>query len=223
MTRIIFEEKDVYKKATDVIVKSLKKVLSEKDNAIIALPGGRNIFPIIELLKKEKIPWENIHVFMVDERLVPITDDNSNFKLIQGLDEVMPKENLHPFVLDEKKKDFGLSVYENEIKKYGGAYDIVVVSAGEDGHIAAMYPNHHSLEDTSNYYMLMHDSPKPPKDRMSTTANMLMKSKIGLILFVGDAKKDAYRKFLDDNMDFRNCPAKLISKLKESYVITNIE
>jgi len=222
MTEILFEEKNIYQRATKLIVKSINKILSQKDKVVIGLPGGRNISQIIEILKKEHLSWEKIHVFMVDERLVPITDNDSNFKLIQGLAEVLPKDNLHPFILEASKADFGLPSYENEIKKYGGTYDIIVVSAGEDGHIGALYPNHSSILDESNFYMILHDSPKPPKNRMSMTKKMLMRSKIGILLFCGDIKKEAYRKFLDNNIDFDKCPAKLVSKLPEAYVLTNI-
>jgi len=222
MTEIIFEEENIYQRAEKLVVKSINKILSQKDEVVIGLPGGRNISQIIEILKKERLSWEKIHVFMVDERLVPITDNESNFKLIRGLAEVLPEDNLHPFILEENKADFGLSSYENEIKRHGGAYDIIVVSAGEDGHIAALYPNHPSILNESKFYMLLHDSPKPPKDRMSMTKKMLMRSKVGIILFCSDIKKEAYRKFLDNNIDFVNCPAKLVSKLPESYVLTNI-
>jgi 6-phosphogluconolactonase len=130
---------------------------------------------------------------------------------------------MDPFILDENKQDYGLADYKDEIKKFGGSYDIVLVSAGEDGHIGALYPNHHSIKNESEDYILIDDSPKPPKQRMSMSKNMFLKSKIGILLFSGEGKRNSYKNFLDDKLDFVKCPAKLTLKLPESYVLTNIE
>lgn len=160
---------------------------------------------------------------MVDERLVPIYEEESNFRLInQVLNQIIPKENLHPYIFDKDNNSYGIKAYEEEIKKFRGKFDIVLVSAGEDGHIASLYPNHPSISDSSDYYIYIDNSPKPPNLRMSASKNMILRSKIGIILFYGEIKKDAYLNFLNKNMDYISCPAKLISEIPESYVITNL-
>ena len=102
-------------------------------------------------------------------------------------------------------------------------FDIVFVSAGEDGHIASLYPNHSSISDSSDHYIFVDNSPKPPAKRMSASKNMILRSKIGIVLFYGGIKKEAYLNLLNKELDYTNCPAKLISELSESYIITNIE
>ena len=107
--------------------------------------------------------------------------------------------------------------------KNGGKYDIILVSSGEDGHIGALYPNHHSIHNESSDLISMNDSPKPPKNRMSISKKFLLKSKIGVLILVGDMKRKTYSNFLDKEIDITKCPAKLITQLPKSIVLTDIE
>lgn len=223
MTEILFEKEAIYKKTSFITTDLINQILSEKDEIIIGLPGGRNVSNILQFLKTESINWNKVHVFMVDERLVPIDNHDSNFQLIkQELSKVIPYKNLHPFPFNENKPDFGLEYYEEEIKNFGGIFDIVLLSSGEDGHIGSLFPNHPSIFDESEYYVLVENSPKFPKKRISISKRFLLKSKIGILLFVGELKREAYLKFLDENLDITMCPAKLVTQLPESYVLTNI-
>lgn len=161
---------------------------------------------------------------MVDERLVTIESKESNFRLLKEvLNSIIPKENLHPFIYDKDSNSFGIKPYEEEIKRYGGNFDIVLVSAGEDGHIASLYPNHPSISDNSEHYIFVDNSPKPPAKRTSASKNMILRSKIGIAIFYGEIKKEAYLNFLNKELDYTTCPAKLVSEISESYVITNLK
>lgn len=224
MVEILFEKGEIYRKISSVVADLIDQILSEKDEVTLGLPGGRSISNILQFLKMENIDWNRVHVFMIDERLVSLDDNESNFKLIkQGLSDVIPSKNLHPFCYNETKEDYGLLDYKEEIMKNGGKYDIILVSSGEDGHIGALYPNHSSIHDESSFLISMSDSPKSPSKRMSISKKFLLKSKIGVIIFVGDMKREAYSNFLDKEIDIFMCPAKLVAQLPRSYVLTNIE
>ena len=224
MTNIFYEKETIFEKTSKLIKESINKTLMIKDKIILGLPGGRNISSILNQLKKETIDWKKVHVFMVDERLVPIDSPDSNYHLIKKcLSDIIPVDNLHPFIFDEGKLNYSLEKYQQEIENFGGVYDIVLLSSGEDGHIGSLFPNHPSIHDNSDFFILIENSPKPPKNRMGISKNFLLKSKIGLIFFIGDTKREAYVKFLDNNIGYENCPAKFISNLPESYVLTNIK
>jgi 6-phosphogluconolactonase len=226
MTEIIKAPKsELEKKAAQILKDSIVNLLKEKDQIIFAIPGGRSVSGVFQLLKEEKdISWDKVHIFMVDERLVPLDHPDSNFKLAKEsfIDALLnsgklPKENVHPFM-----KDLGMDKYEEELKELGGAYDIVLLSSGEDGHIGALYPNHHSIKNESDYYLVMPDSPKPPPDRMTMSRKLLLRSKVALIVFLGEGKKEAYIKFLDDTIDYKPCPAKLVQSIKQSFLLTDL-
>ena len=217
--------KKIYETSACVIKKTIETTLSKKNTMVLGLPGGRSIPLILKFLKIQDLEWQRIHIFLVDER---ITQGNyykdSNFKLIkQTLSDVIPDENLHPFPFDKHELNLGVKEYEKEIKKYGGYYDVVVVSSGEDGHIGSLFPDHPSIFNNEDYYIIVENSPKPPRCRMSISKKFLLKSKTGVLLFINQIKQQAYKRFLDQNLDFTSCPAKLVSMLPNSFVVTNIK
>lgn len=213
----------------DVLVKNIRCMLKRKEYVVLGIVGGKSILGIFSLLKEEKrIAWGKVHIFMVDERLVDLDNEESNFKLardffINSLIEngLLPVENVHPFVLKDSE-DFGVSEYEREFKKYGDSFDIVIFSSGEDGHIAALFPNHDSVRNDSEYFLFMEDAPKSPEKRMSASRKLILRSKVALILFLGEKKGEAYRNFLKGD-DVFSCPARLVKKIEKSYVITNLD
>jgi len=192
----------------------LVEKLETKKEIVLGLVGGRSAEKVYLFLSKKNLPWNKIHIFLVDERQVPIDDEHSNFKIIKKYF----KENLHPY--DYLK---GADFYSEELKKYGSKFDILFLSAGEDGHIAGLYPNHHSIQDYSEFFIEMNDSPKPPAKRMSASYNLILKSSCAVIIFKGKEKKEALNKFLNQNTTIIDCPSKLVSELDKYYIITDIK
>jgi 6-phosphogluconolactonase len=210
-------------KAANIISISIKEIVKQKGKCIFAIPGGRSVSGIFNILKDKDVNWKKVHIFMVDERLVPLTDLASNFKLAKDtfLDYLvsqgkLPVENLHPFEFEK-----GIQEYESDLRENGGTYDIILLSSGEDGHVGGLFPNHHSIEDESSDFIIMNDSPKPPPKRMTLTKSLLIKSQVAIVLFLGEDKRDAFLKFQDKNVSISQCPTKLVNKVKNSYVITN--
>lgn len=232
MTKIIFNKDNNYLDITAVgiIRDAINILLKKQESVIFGIPGGRSVQGIFVLLKNERdIPWERVNIFMVDERIVSTESEESNFKLAKNgfIDQligrdVLYEKNVHPFVIDRNQSDLGISSYEYELKRCGGIYDVVLLSAGEDGHIASLFPNHHSIRDESEFFIITNDSPKSPSRRMSISKNLLLKSKIAIILFIGEMKRDAYSKFMDDGVDWTSLPAKLVLKIKDSYLLTDL-
>ncbi|MBU0536780.1 MAG: 6-phosphogluconolactonase [Nanoarchaeota archaeon] len=223
------DEKEIYRGAAAIIQGAITDILENKDHVVLAVPGGRSVPNVFRLLKEKDIPWEKVHIFMVDERLVPVDDKESNYRLAKEefIDYLikkkkLPKENAHPFILDNSSPDKGIEAYAQELDSLGGMYDVVLLSAGEDGHVGALYPNHHSVEDQSEKFIVMNDSPKPPPDRMTMSRKLLLKAKTALVLFVGESKREALQKFLDEKVSFKQCPAKMIQDITDSYAMTDM-
>ncbi|MBI0151362.1 6-phosphogluconolactonase, partial [Bifidobacterium sp. M0353] len=79
--------------------------IEEKKDAVfrIALSGGSTPKKLYELLGGEtyshRLPWERLHLFFGDERMVPYTDEASNFRMVTEalLNHVnIPFRNVHP-------------------------------------------------------------------------------------------------------------------------------
>ena len=165
---------------------------------------------------------------MVSERMVPIDHRDRNFfkvkkYLIDFLLQTgcLKNNNIHPFVTDIKSKDFGIQNHEEKLKKYGRAFDMVLLSSGEDGHIAALFPHHHSVRSDADFFLQMHHLPKPPPQRMSITKNLQAKADTSVLLFFGPSKRDALAMFPNKRVDPLACSAKLALNNSNTFVLSD--
>ena len=217
------EKEECEKQASSVIKEILKEAIKEKNYAVLAIPGGRSVSGIFKKLKNEKIAWDKVHIFMVDERYVPTDHEDSNYKLAYEnfLEELyeekkIPFENLNPFKIEE-----GVEKYYEKIKEKKG-FDIILLSAGEDNHVAGLYPNYSILDDTESY-LYINKSPKPPSERITASRKLIQNSKNCVLLFFGDDKKEALKKHLDENNTYKEVPSKAVLNCKNVYILTDIK
>jgi len=209
--------------AAITIANSLRSILTKKRLCVLAVPGGTSVSGIFDHLIAQDLPWERIHLFLTDERLVSLKHKDSNSHLLKPFYQIMNEENIHLFTYKMKKKDKGLTEYRAELKKLGGRVDFALLSSGEDGHVASLYPAHPSVYANAAYFFLIEDSSKPPKKRMSMSHLLLMQSTAGMVVFFGESKRTAYERFQDRYKTFRDCPAKIVLSMKEHYVVTDLE
>jgi len=78
--------------------------------------------------------------------------------------------------------------YENTLKKFD-KFDIVLLSMGEDGHIASLFPNHIYPEE--QMVVVERGSPKSPKERVSMSYQQLNKAHYIFKLIIGESKQKA--------------------------------
>lgn len=227
------EEKDqdrLLQRAALHLCEKLRVSLAAKKQVNLAVPGGRSVAKMFQVMQGEDIDWQRVHFFIIDERLVPIDHPDSNYKLLQDnfIDPLaragrIAPGNAHPFILDASSPDRGAKRYEEVLAEHGFRYDIILLSSGEDGHVGALYPNHHSIENRHHGFIVMHDSPKPPPDRMTSSLSLMQTADTALILFVGEAKREAYTKFNDAQCPVADCPAKFVLALKDTTVFTDLK
>jgi 6-phosphogluconolactonase len=215
--------------AAQRLCEKLREALAAKKQVNVAVPGGRNVAKIFQVMQGEEIDWQRVHFFIIDERLVPIDHPDSNYKLLLDhfIDPLVragriSPGNAHPFILDVSSKDRGAKRHEEVLAEHGFRYDIILLSSGEDGHVGALYPNHHSIMDKHHGFIVMEDSPKPPPERMTSSLSLMQTADTALILFVGEAKREAYVKFNDAQCPVAACPAKFVLGLKDTTVFTDL-
>lgn len=212
-------------KAAWILVEAIQSLLEVKSKVIVAVPGGRSVCGIFQKLAEDDgIDWPRVHLFMVDERLVPPDHPESNFRLVaESLGGRVPATSLHPFVYDAAAEDNGVGEYERQLVQLGGRFDVVLVSSGEDCHIASIFPNHPATVAGGKKFVLLENSPKPPLRRMTATPALIAEAQVGLLLFFGADKGQALKHFFNRQLSISECPAKLISTLPQHYILTDLE
>ena len=227
MITLYEEDKDkLSAKAASIILNELEVLAKEKEQVVLGLPGGRSVKKVYdEFAKSNSDAWKKTHIFTVDERVALADSDERNSKLIKEsfTDKLIEKgligeKNLH-FLKGTTQEHF--SAYGEELKILGG-FDIVLLGVGEDGHVAALYPEHPVLDKESSY-AYMEDSPKPPPKRITATKDLILNAELVVLFFIGEGKKEAYKAFLDDSKDFIECPAKIGLEANKLFVFTDIK
>jgi 6-phosphogluconolactonase len=228
MQLITNSKENIEIKAASLIKQKIEILLKSQKFVSFAVPGGRSVLGVFDKLKNEKIDWKKVHFFMIDERLVPLESEESNFKLANDSffsylvqKGKISKKNIHPFIYTGKL-DLDLEKYRKEIDVFGEKFDITLLGAGEDGHIAALFPRHETIKSDKKYFVTTFNSPKPPKGRMSASRNIITRSNLVILLFLGQGKRNALENFRNDSLKAEECPAKIVSEIRDSYVFTDI-
>jgi 6-phosphogluconolactonase len=214
--------------ASGIIKTFINKVLLNKDNVIFDICGGRSVAKIFSLLINENIPWDKVHIFFVDERLVNLDNKYSNFKLAYDsfinvlIDKgKINRKNIHPFIYThEINRD--LENYKPELLKFSDKFDIILLSAGENSYVACLHTNHEKIFSDKDYFIVTNNSPKEPNERMTATIKLLMKSEISILLFFGEEKRIAFNDYINETKKIIDCPVKLVNNLRESYILSDI-
>lgn len=212
---------EIDREAVEFAVSRLSSASAGSGQAVLGLSGGRSVTGLLRGLSRATLPWESVHIFLADERRVPPDSPESNFKeindiLISPLREKhkIPDEHLHPCTGDAAD-------YSDQFSRVGSRFDLLVLGAGEDGHVASLFPGRAELSVADRPFVDVHDAPKPPPDRVSATRSLIRRSGAIVLLFFGEAKRDALLRFLDDATAEAECPARMTRICADLLVLTD--
>ena len=146
--------------AAELFVSAANAAVEARGVARIAVSGGTTPKAMFALLADKsapyfaRVPWDRLHLFFVDERCVPPTDDESNYKMTNEamLSKVpLPAAQIHRME-GELEPEVAASRYEAEIRtefRLEGAeapvFDLVLLGMGDDGHTASLFPHTQAL------------------------------------------------------------------------------
>lgn len=149
---------DCAKRCADYILKRLGEALKREHLATIALSGGHTPKPMFARLATTGLDWAEVHVFWVDERCVPPTSDQSNFKLANEallIPAGIPASNIHR-IKGELPPEDAAAAYIAEIRdffKIGSTelpiFDVIHRGIGSDAHTASLFPGEPLISDRS--------------------------------------------------------------------------
>lgn len=226
MSITVFDDLDtLYKKAADTFVDLSEKAIQKHDMFTVALSGGSSPKAIFKLLATEeysqKINWNKVYFFWVDERWVALDDEKSNAKMtfetllnrvpVNG-DQIFPmyKNGVEP---EEYAKE-----YEAQIKRVlgdKGVFDFILLGMGDDGHTASLFPGEAILEEKEKWVDAYYLKPQQ-MFRITLTAPIINKAENILVVAFGESKKHALNEVLNGEYNPKLYPLQLIER-KEGF------
>jgi 6-phosphogluconolactonase len=151
-TEILPDPGAVAIRAAERIAQIAREAVTERGRCALAISGGTTPWRAFRALSEEDVPWDRVHLFQVDERIVPSGDPERNyFHLKEALIDriAIPSANVHPMPVEEEDLDEGACRYEAILRQIAGTppiLDLVQLGLGEDGHTASLFPGDGTLE-----------------------------------------------------------------------------
>ena len=144
---------------------------------------------------REKIKWEQLRFYWVDERCVSPDDEESNFKhadelLFRPLD--IPHAHVHR-IHGEREPEVEAEHYSElvkwELPGYASCprFDAIILGIGEDGHTASIFPSTPELLTAKCCYKVS-QHPESGQKRITMTGSLILNAKLLLIPVLGNAK-----------------------------------
>jgi len=195
------------KKSIDAITRAWN---GDRD-AQIVITGGRTGLAIakavdIELFKvatsrpNNSVISKKVHVWFSDERFTSINDpDRNDTVLINGFQNSAGICIFHRVATPENSSLIAAakSYSDDLVSELSGArFDAVILSMGEDGHIASCFPGQMSELTSLESAVAITASPKPPQERVSITLRQLSKADLICIFALGSDKGEALHQTL---------------------------
>ena len=178
--------------------------VDEKSSFSLVLSGGNTPGKIFNLLKERyinRIPWEKIHFFWVDERCVSPNNKDSNYglaytHLLKDLNKVGSINRIQGETDPaEARVNYAETIKEYFCKTHSSSFDFMLLGMGKDGHVASLFP-HQEIDD--NELVVCTQNPYNKSNRISLSYAVINQSKMNLLMMNGKQKYEVFTK--NDNL-----------------------
>jgi len=188
-------------------VEMVHEAVQRSNRFTVALSGGRSPIEFYSRLSafKDFDLWSRTHVFLGDERFVPFSDGNSNFKMIKEnlLDYIsLPPENIHPITTDQKNVDLAADQFKNELVQFFEfnennvpSFDMILLGVGTDGHTASLFPDDEHIEDMDRLVLPV-TLPHLKEERITLTLPVINSARNVVFLILGTNKAEILQEMI---------------------------
>jgi 6-phosphogluconolactonase len=132
--------------AAKLIAKEARDAVAMRGKFVMAVSGGKTPWAMLRDLAKEEVPWKDVHVVQVDERVAPEDDPDRNLThLRESLLEhaPVPPKQIHAMPVEAADLDAACMRYALTLDEIAGSppvLDLVHLGLGPDGHTASLVP-----------------------------------------------------------------------------------
>jgi 6-phosphogluconolactonase len=193
--RVLADAEAVARRAADQIAWRIAEGRRDGRQVHIALAGGRTPQRAYELLAHIEGSWKHVHLWLGDERCVAPDDPESNLRMIRESLSLKTREDwpvVHELPAPLQAEDAAW-LYGLELRSTVPdlVFDLILLGMGPDGHTCSLFPGFPQLEAREAVCVAVHDSPKPPPDRVTLTLPVLRAARYTLLLVTGAEKAGA--------------------------------
>jgi 6-phosphogluconolactonase len=187
------DEKAAARRAAELIAALGAAAAAERDAFSLAMSGGRSPWGMLAILgEDEAMPWPQVELFQVDERIAsPGSEDRNLTHMVLGL-SMDHQSALRPMPVTQRDLDGAAREYESSLP---APLDCVHLGLGPDGHTASLVPGDPVLEVTDRRVALT-ETAYQGYNRMTLTYPAIAEARQVVWLVTGPKKVEPLQKLL---------------------------
>lgn len=220
--RTLTTPQELFAAAAEEVIRAATEAVAQRGRFTIALSGGstpKSLFNLLATNARTTLPWDRMFFFWGDERHVPPTDPDSNYRMA---DEAMlfkvpvPAGNVFRMAAENPDAAAAAEAYEKTLQKFFALepgqfprFDLILLGMGPDGHTASLFPGSAGLQEKSRL-VIANWVEKFKTHRLSFTYPVLNAAACVTFLVSGTDKAPALKSVLESDAPGDQYPAKLV-------------
>ena len=188
-------------RAAGAIAAAARAAVAARRRFTLAVSGGHTPWQMLRALANEEVPWAQLHVVQVDERIAPAGDPDRNLTHLREtlLEHApLPAAQIYAMPVEEADIENAARTYAHTLQQIAGAppvLDLAHLGLGPDGHTASLVPNDPVLDVNDRDVALtgIYQS----RRRMTLTYPMLNRARRILFVVTGPEKARMLARFRD--------------------------
>jgi 6-phosphogluconolactonase len=202
--RVLADATAVAAEAAKIIAQVGRGAVAARGRFTMAVSGGHTPWQMLRALAREDLPWPNVYVAQVDERVAPAGDSDRNLTHLRDsllAHAPLPQENVCAMAVDSPDLAVAMEQYALRLQEIAGAppvLDLVHLGLGPDGHTGSLVPGDLVLNVTDADVALT--QPYQGRQRMTLTYPALNRARRILWVVTGAEKAGMLRRLRDGDV-----------------------
>jgi len=220
--RTLTTPQELFAAAAEEVVRAASEAVAERGRFTIALSGGstpKSLFNLLATNARTVLPWDRMFFFWGDERHVPPTDPDSNYKMAEEtmLSKIpVAAGNVFRIAAENPDAAAAADTYEKTLQKFFALepgqfprFDLILLGMGPDGHTASLFPGSAGLQEKSRL-VIANWVEKFKTSRLTFTLPVLNAAACVTFLVSGTDKAPALHAVLEGDAPGEQYPSKLV-------------
>jgi len=220
--RTLNTPQELFEAAAELVASAANEAVAERGRFTVALSGGstpKSLYTLLATNARSALPWDRMFFFWGDERHVPPTDPESNYRMV---DEAMLSKipvapgNVFRVPAENPDAESAARAYEQSLRRFFAleagqipSFDLILLGMGPDGHTASLFPSTAGLQEKSKL-VVANWVEKLKTSRITLTLPVLNAARNVAFLVSGTDKAPVLKFVLEGDALGEQYPAKLV-------------
>ncbi len=185
---ILADAEAVARRGAELVSAQAQAAVADRGRFTFAVSGGRTPWAMFAHLAG-RMPWENVTIYQVDERVAPDGDPDRNLTQLQRSLPAGGAADVRAMPVESGDLEEAAAAYASALPD---AFDLVHLGLGPDGHTASLVPGDPVLDVVDRDVAIT--GAYQGRQRMTLTYPVLNRARQVLWLVSGEDKVDALRR-----------------------------